>query len=139
MEYRLLPAIELVKQWKSPDICAKDEYIYNIRYNNETLGLIIEKYPEKIINFELRSSKTLDRFWSIEIHKGLKPFQYGYCLLNNNDCLLINKYSSCILHIKNDGKIQETCDYNPRPCNATLFGENTLAILTENSIQFHKL
>ena len=30
---------------------------------------------------------------------------------NNNDCLLINKYSSCILHIKNDGKIQETCDY----------------------------
>jgi hypothetical protein len=139
MEYRLLPSIELIKQWKSPDICAKDEYIDTIRYNNDQLGLLIQRYPEKILNLELRSAKTFDRIWSIQIDIGLKPYQYGYCLLNNNNCLLINKSSSCILHITNDGKIKETCDYNPRPVNATLFGQDTLAILTENNIQFHKI
>ncbi|CAF4208190.1 unnamed protein product [Rotaria sordida] len=34
MEYHLLPLIELIKQWKSPYTCTKDEYIDSIRYNN---------------------------------------------------------------------------------------------------------
>ncbi|CAF1115485.1 unnamed protein product [Rotaria sordida] len=113
MEYHLLPSIELIKQWKSPYTCTKDEYIDSIRYNNEKFSLIIQKFPEKILKIELRSIKTLDRLWSIQLDMDLKPYQYG--------------------------KIKETYHYNPRPYNATLFRDNILAILTESGINFHKL
>jgi hypothetical protein len=49
MEYHLLPSIKLVKQWKSPETCTKDEFISNIRYNNEKLRLIIQNFSEKIL------------------------------------------------------------------------------------------
>ncbi len=70
---------------------------------------------------------------------GLKSYQYGYCLLNDNDWLFLNKSSSYILHITKDGKMKGSYSYNSKPCNATLFGQNMLTILTENEINFHKL
>ncbi|CAF3019632.1 unnamed protein product [Rotaria sp. Silwood2] len=139
IEYRLLPSIEIIKQWKSPDTCTNDEYIDCIRYNNDRLGLVIQKFSENILKFELRSVKTLDRLWSVQVNIDLKPYQCGYCLFNDHDWLFINMSSSCILHITKDGKIKEKYDYNPKPYNATLFGDNKLAILTESGVNFHKL
>lgn len=137
LEYRLLPSMELIKQWKSPDTCRKDEYISCIRYNNEKLGLSIRKYSEKNLIFELRSVYAFDRLWSIQIDIGLDS--YRCCLFNNNDWLLTSTNSSYILHITKDGKMKRSYNYNTKPSNTTLFGRNILAILTENKINFHKL
>ncbi|CAF3561489.1 unnamed protein product [Rotaria sp. Silwood1] len=139
IEYRLLPSIEIIKQWKSPDTCIQDEYIDCIRYNNETLALVIQKFPEKLLKFELRSAKTLDRLWSVQVDIDSKPFQCGYCLFYDYYWLFINKNSSCILNITTDGKIKEKYDYSSKAYNATLFADKKLAILTESGINFHKL
>ena len=121
IEYRLLPSIELIKQWKFPNTCTKNEFISTIRYNNKKLGLIIQNSFKKILHIELRSLPTLDRLWSIPIDININPYQYGYCLLNNNDWLFINKNSSYILHITNNGKIKRSYIYNSKPSNAILF------------------
>lgn len=139
LEFRLLPSIELIQQWKSPDTCEQDEYITSIRYNNGRLGLLIEKNPEKNFKIESRCAKTLNRFWSIKLDMLSKPYECVFCTFNNYDWLCISKSSSGILHITKDGKIIDTCDYSPKPCNGTVFGENLLAILTEYGINFHKL
>lgn len=136
-EYRLLPSIKLIKQWKSPDICKKNESIICIRYDNEKFGLILRKYPEKTLTFELRSIYNFDRIWLIQLNPNSES--YRCCILNDHDWLFTNTNSSHILHITKDGKMKKSFNYNNKIFDASLFGQNLLAILTENTINFHKL
>jgi hypothetical protein len=62
IEYSLLPSIQLIKHWKSPDTCERDEVIHHMRYNNESLVLLISKKLDRTVRIELRDSKTLSRF-----------------------------------------------------------------------------
>ncbi|CAF3610626.1 unnamed protein product [Rotaria socialis] len=139
IEFCLLPTIELSRQWQSPDTCTKDEYINRIRYSHGTLGLVIQNLTENTLKIELRCSKTLDRFWSIPLSSGLKLKQYEYCVFNDCQWLFIDRISSSILHITNDEKIKQTCNYNSKLCNVALFGTDILAVLTDKCIHFHKL
>ena len=66
MKFRLLPSIELVREWKSPHTCAHNEIIHDIVYNNGTLSVIIKNKSEKSLRIELRSAETLDCIWSLQ-------------------------------------------------------------------------
>ena len=57
-EYSLLPSIEYVRAWTSPDTCAEEEFIYDICYNNDTLLLMIANGLHETIRMDLKSIKT---------------------------------------------------------------------------------
>ncbi|CAF5124357.1 unnamed protein product, partial [Rotaria sp. Silwood1] len=47
MEFKLLPTIELIGEWKHPLTCDKDETICDIVYNNGNLALMIMNLSEE--------------------------------------------------------------------------------------------
>jgi hypothetical protein len=139
MEFNLLPSIEFVKQWKSPDTCSKDEGIHDMIYNNEQLFLIIEDRAERTVRVELRSSITLDRLWSLLLDSAdNQRVQIRCCLFNNNEWIIAYHDLCRLLHITNDGQLKASCSYKPAPHFASTFGSNLLVIATSNSVNLHQ-
>jgi hypothetical protein len=140
IEYGLLPSIQLIKNWKSPDTCQKNEIISYVRCNNETLALIITEPLNKTIRMELKNSKTLDRLWSLPLNDAkMSKFIFNCCSFNDDEWFIINCGSEDLLHISKQGKLKATYKYQSKPLFANMFGSNILAISTENGLNFHKL
>jgi hypothetical protein len=140
MEFSLLPTIELVKQWQSPDTCTRDEVINGIVYNNGALAMMIKNPTEKTIHFEMRSAVTLDRIWSVRLNIAYSQnIRTRCCLLTHNQWLVVDRNTSKIFHISKDGKVKSSCAYNPPPFCATVFDQNMLAISTARGVNLHKL
>ncbi|CAF1569134.1 unnamed protein product [Rotaria sp. Silwood1] len=140
MEFSLLPTIELVKQWQSPDTCARDEVINGIVYNNGTLAVMIKNPSEKTIHIEMRSSVTLDRLWSLRLNIAFSQnIRTRCCLLSNDQWLVVDRNTSRIFHISKDGKVKSSSTYNPSPFCAILFNHDMLAISTARGVNIHKL
>jgi hypothetical protein len=140
MEFSLLPTIELVKQWQSPDTCARDEVINGIVYNNDTLAMMIKNPSEKTIHIEMRSSATLDRLWSVRVNIAYSQnIRTRCCLLSNDQWLVVDRNTSRILHISKDGKVKASSAYNPPPFCIALYNQDMLAISTARGVNLHKL
>jgi hypothetical protein len=140
MEFSLLPTIELVKQWQSPDTCTRDEVINGIVYNNGTLAMMIKNPTEKSIHIEMRSSATLDRLWSVRLNIAYSQnIRTRCCLLTHNQWLVVDRNTSRIFHISKDGKVKSSSAYNPPPFCATVFDQNILAISTARGVNLHRL
>jgi hypothetical protein len=126
MEFNLLPTIELVKQWQSPDTCTRDEVINGIVY--------------KTIHIEMRSSATLDRLWSVRLNIAYSQnIRTRCCLITHNEWLVVDRNTSRIFHISKDGKVKSSSSYNPPPFCATVFDQDMLAISTARGVNLHKL
>jgi len=139
MEYSLLPSMQLIKHWKSPVSCEKDEGINHMRYNNETLAVLITQQNVGLVHIELRTAKTLQRLWSLQLDtKNVENLVFYCCPINNDEWLVCDYLSNCLIHIKGDGKIKAMCDYNPVPLCPCMFGSDTLAIVNAFTINFHK-
>ena len=140
MEYSLLPTIELVKQWQSPDTCTRDEVINGIVYNNGTLVMMIKNPSAKTIHIEMRSAATLDRLWSVRLNI---PYSQNIrtrsCLLKHDEWLVVDRNTSRIFHISKDGKMKSSNAYNPSPFCGIVFGQDTLAISTVRGVNLHRL
>jgi hypothetical protein len=140
MEFSLLPTIELVKQWQSPDTCTRDEVINGIVYNNGTIVMMIKNPSEKTIHIEMRSSATLDRLWSVRLNIAYSQnIRTRCCLLFNDQWLVVDRNTSRIIHISKDGKVKSSSAYNPPPFCAVLFDQDMLAISTARGVNLHKL
>jgi hypothetical protein len=140
IEYSLSPSIQLIKHWKSPDTCQKNEIINHMRCNNETLALIITQPSNKTIRMELKNSKTLARLWSLPLNDGkISKFVFNCCSFNDNEWLVINCGTEHLLHVSKQGKLKSTYKYQSKPLFASMFGSNILAISTESELNFHKL
>jgi len=140
MEYSLLPTIELIKQWQSPDTCTRDEVINGIVYNNGTLAMMIKNPSEKTIYIEMRSSATLDRLWLIRLNIAYSQnIRTRCCLLANDQWLVVDRNTSRIFHISKDGKVKTSCAYNPPPFCAVLFDNDMLAISTARGVNLHRI
>ena len=140
MEFSLLPTIELVKQWQSPDTCTRDEVINGIVYNNGTLAMMIKNPTEKTIHIEMRSSATLDRLWSVRLNIAYSQnIRTRCCLITHNEWLVVDRNTSRIFHISKDGKVKSSSAYNPPPFCATVFEQDMLAISTARGVNLHKL
>ena len=140
MEFNLLPSIEFVTHWKSPETCSKDEGIHDMIYNREKLFLIIENHIKKNIRVELRSSVTLDRLWMLSLESANQQnVQIRCCLFHNQGWLLVHHDRNRLLHITKDGKLKTSCQYTPSPHFASTFGSNLLVIATSNSINLHRI
>ncbi len=140
MEFSLLPTIELVKQWQSPDTCTRDEVINSIVYNNGTIAMMIKNPSEKTIHIEMRSSATLDRLWSVRLNIAYSQnIRTRCCLLANDQWIVVDRNTSRIFHISKDGKVKTSSAYNPPPFCAVLFDQDMLAISTARGVNLHKL
>jgi hypothetical protein len=139
MEFNLLPSIEFVKHWKSPDTCSREEGIHDMIYNNEKLFLIIENRVKKTIHVELKSSITFDRLWFLPLDSAdNQNVQIRCCLLNDAEWIIAYHDLCRLLHITNDGKLKASCSYTPAPHFVSTFGSNQLIVATSNSVNLHQ-
>jgi hypothetical protein len=140
IEYSLLPAIQLIQHWKSPDTCEKNEIISHMRSNNETIALIITAPLNKIVRMEVKNSKTLARLWSLPLNgENIPKFIFSCCSVNDDEWLVIDCETSRLLHVSKQGKLQATCQYQSKPSFATMFSSKILAISTNNELNLHTL
>ena len=140
MEFSLVPTIELIKQWQSPDTCTREEVINGMVYNNGSLVMMIKNPTEKSIHIEMRSSTTLDRLWSVRLNLAFSQnIRTRCCLLPSDQWLVVDRNTSRIFHISNDGKMKASSAYNPSPFCAILFDQDILAISTARGVNMHKL
>ncbi|CAF2542449.1 unnamed protein product [Rotaria sp. Silwood2] len=138
-QFTLWPSIQLSKRWQSPQTCKQNETINDIIYNKEKLALLIYNRLTKNKMIELRISTTLDCLWSLDLDIDYDSRAIRCCLLSNDEWLIIDWNTSNLYHISNDGKLKSTCDYNPSPSCATMFGTNMLVMSTIDGVNLHKL
>ncbi|CAF2455618.1 unnamed protein product [Rotaria sp. Silwood2] len=140
MEFTLFPAIELIREWKYPLTCRKDENIDGMAYNNGNLALIVMNDSKKSLRIELRYGKTLDLIWRLQLDIMCShDILFRCCSLTCNEWLIIDYETGYLLQITNDGKIKKTIQYSPSPYRATLFDLNKLAISTGKYINLHTI
>ena len=140
MEFNLLPSIEFVKQWKSPEICSKDEGIHDIAYFNERLFLVIEDQVKRTVRVELRSPITFERCWFLRLTSAEnQKVQIRCCTLYNDQWLVAHHDTGYLLHVTADGKLEEACGYTPSPHFVCSFGTAGLVVVTANSVHLHEL
>ena len=111
-ELNLLSPIDLVQQWKSPLICQNYEGINDIKYNNETLALMIKDPKENKKRMELKSIKTFETIWLLELSVGSNIRLFTCCPINYNEWLIIDGTNSQIYHITKDGKFKTNIPYS---------------------------
>jgi hypothetical protein len=139
MEYNLFPTVEFVKEWKSPDTCREEEWINDMKYNRESIALLIKNPPKKTLFIELRISETLERLWSFQIDCiNLVTNAFNCCLVNDEEWLVTNHDSDSLVHITKDGKSKSSHAYKPSPWCAALVGSDMIAISNTNGVNFHK-
>jgi hypothetical protein len=131
---------EIIKDWKSPTTCAKDESIDDIVYNNDTLILTIINPALKSVRMELRSSKTLERLWLLLLDITWNQNKtFCSCSLSNNEYLMADYETQRLLHISKDGQIKATIAYSETPYRLCRFGSNILAISTDIGVNLYKM
>ncbi|CAF1003906.1 unnamed protein product [Rotaria sordida] len=140
MEFTLVPAIELIKEWKYPHTCTNDEFITDIVYNNGHLALIVMNKPEKSVLIDLRNAKTLSRIWTFQPDiRWVQNKIFRCCSLTCNEWLMVDYETGRLLQITKDGKIKKTIKYHPAPYRAILFGLNKLAASTMTDVRLHAI
>jgi hypothetical protein len=138
-EYSLLPSIQLIKLWKSPETYEEDEVINQMIYTNETLALLITSASNRIVHLEVRSSKTFDRLWSLPVNiEKITMKLFRFYLVNGGEWLVVDHENSRLVLITGDGEMKATSVYKPVPWSCVTFGPDVLAVVCDNSLKFHK-
>lgn len=140
-EFNLLSSFDLVKKWKPPHSCKPYEIILNTAYKNKTLALVISNSSTNRVNFELRSSATLDRLWLLELNitHGIGQPLIRCSSLKCDEWIVVDNNNAQLLHIRKDGQFAGILPCNSSPWNIAMFGYHILAIRTKNSVNFHKV
>ena len=140
MEFKLLPKIEFVKQWKSSEICSKEEAIHDIKIHNENLCLIVENQVRTNIRVDLRSTINFNRVWSLSLDKITnEKVQIRCCSLKNAEWMVVHHDSSSLFYIDRRGSLKKRFTYTPSPHFVSSFNDDALIIVTSNSINFHQI
>ncbi|CAF4005169.1 unnamed protein product [Rotaria sp. Silwood2] len=138
LEFTLLPAIQLIREWKYPVTCTKDQCIADTVYNDGYLALLVMSESTKSVRMELRNAKTLDPMWAIKLDTMcLQKVAFRCCAITFNEWLIVDYETERLVQITKDGKIKKTVQYDSTPCRAVLFDLNTLAVLTVDDARLH--
>jgi hypothetical protein len=108
IQFNLSLTIDLVKQWKSPKSCTKDECIDVMVYNHETLALVIRNIFERSVRVELKFSQTFDCIWSLRLD-AVKDLNKAFrcCSLMCGEWLVINPETQQLLQITKPGILKK--------------------------------
>jgi hypothetical protein len=140
VEIKLSPSIAIIKEWKSPTTCTKDERIHGTAHNSGTCAIIIRNYEEESMRIELRSCETLDRLWSFSLDIiANQKFMFRCCALFDDGWLVADYESKRLLQVTKDGELKTTTSYNTIPYCAKLFTSDMLAVFTPTKLNIHKI
>jgi hypothetical protein len=140
VELRLSPSVAIIREWKSPITCTKDEIINSMAYQSKTCAIVIKNNIEKSVRIELRFSETLVRIWSLPLNIIVcQIFVFSCCSLNCNEWLVTDYETKRLLHITKDGKLKTAIPYNEIPYRAALFASDMLAVSTKMGTNLHKI
>ena len=140
MEFNLLPSIEFVKQWKSSEICSKEEGIHDLSYHKEQILLVVENQAKRRVRIDVRSSVTFNRHWSLNLDSvANQNVQIRCCSLHNQEWIIAHHDLGRLLHISKEGELKNSCVYSPAPHFVCSFGSNGLVVITSHNVNLHKL
>jgi hypothetical protein len=137
-EYTLQPTIEFVKEWQLFAVNPTYEGILAFTYGNGKLALVISNIYIFQRRFDLRSSTTLERLWSIP----LEAIAHC-CSINNDQWIVMELLKPRLLHISSDGKILQ--EYKVKTSstdviwNAIQLNKETIVTFTMEHLNLHKL
>ncbi|UJR22967.1 hypothetical protein I4U23_025994 [Adineta vaga] len=139
VEFRLLPSIKIIKEWKYPVTCAQNEVISGIVYNDGKLALMIMNEAKKTLRIVLSDVKTLNFIWSRQLDIiCTQSIAFRCCALTCHEWLVSDFETRRLLHITEDGKVKKIIPYSAIPYRANLFG-NMLVVSRNDGVNLHKL
>ncbi|CAF3494284.1 unnamed protein product [Rotaria socialis] len=119
--------------------CSSDEYIEHMKCTNDCLALIILNDTKNERHLDIRSTLTFDQLWTISLNIHEQTNIVSCCSLNENGWLIVDVAETRLIHVTNQGYIKNTITYTPSPHYAVQFDNDTLAILTEQGINLHRI
>ncbi len=119
--------------------CANNEYIEHMKCSNDLLVLIILNDLTGERRFDMRSISTFNQLWTISLNIQEKINIVSCCSLNERGWLIVDLAQTRLIHVTNQGQIKQNITYEPSPQYAVQFGDDTLAILTEQGINLHQI
>ncbi|CAF4552925.1 unnamed protein product [Rotaria socialis] len=138
-EYTLMPSIVLLKEWKSPVTCAHNEWIEDLKFHNDFLGLVIGRCKNNAVCFELRSTVTLNCLWSIQLEEVCSMYATRCCPMLNHQWIVVAFRNPRIFHISSGGKLISADKKCRSPSNICQIGSNLLAIWDQKCIYLQNL
>ncbi|CAF1119362.1 unnamed protein product [Adineta ricciae] len=137
-KYSLLPSFRFTKNYSSIVYQQEDIFIQDLSSNDHIIGILSET-KQKTILFDIYSSTSFQRYWTItpDCFAGLHGSRC--CALTHNQWMIINPNNSQIIYVSAGGKIFKKEKYFASPIHAVQLNNNILVILTENDLNLHKL
>lgn len=137
-EYTFKPEFAFVKEHRSPVSCKKGEFIGHMSSNATVLALMIIQQNSEV-RLDLCSLNTIERQRSIEINSIYSTHPFRSCPMNDGQWILVNPNQSQLWYISKDGDVLSKEDYAGTPLHAACMGANTLAVLTAERMNIHRL
>jgi hypothetical protein len=119
--------------------CSNNEYIEHMKCSKDLVVLIILNNLTGERRFDMRSILTFNQIWTISLNIQEKMNIISCCSLNEKGWLIVDLAQSRLIHVTNQGQIKQIITYKPSPQYAVQFGDDTLAILTEQGINLHRI
>jgi hypothetical protein len=137
-KYSLSPSIQLIKEYRPPISCKEDERIQDLSSNKNALAIVITN-NRKEVRFDLCSSRTLERYWSLECDTMVVCSASRCCSLRLDEWMVMNPDNLELLHISKEGKLLKKDQLTYSPIHAVQLDNDDLIIITENNIYQYKL
>lgn len=138
-EFSLSDSFKLIDQWKPPLTGDNDDGINDIKYNDERLALLINNRVKNEKRMELKSTKTFDTIWLLQLSVGTNIRLFTCCPVNYNEWLVIDGTNLHIYHISKDGKFKNNIARVSVPYRANLLGSSILALANENNLNLYRI
>ena len=131
--------VDLVKEWKSPLTCEVNQGINDIKYNNQTIAILIKDPKEHQRRLDLKSVENFHTLWSYSLNLSTSIRLFTCCPINSNEWLIIDGASQEMFQITKDGKLKNSGNYPHVPYRANLFHSTALAISTECDLRLYRI
>jgi hypothetical protein len=135
VEFNLLPSIHFNKRYQTSIICSESEVINDMKSNQIYLGLIIDNGFSNESRLEIRSIKSFECIWSIDLGKG---WGYRCSFLEHDHWIVSDSYNYRLIHITNNGTIEKIDNYSTKPMNVVHWGEDQTVIRTIEGLNIHQ-
>lgn len=137
-QYTLQPTIEFIKEWQLFPTYPKYEGILTFTCANGKIALIISNVHSFQRCFDIRSSITLERLWSIRLDAVAHC-----CSINNNEWIIMELLEPRLLHLSSDGEILQ--EYKVKTSsmdviwNAIQLDSDTIITFTMKNLNLHRI
>ena len=135
IEYNLFPSIHFNKRYQSTTICKETEIINDMKTNEISLALIIDNGFLNQTRLELRSIKSFEYLWSIDLGRG---WGYRCSPLNHTHWIVTDSYNQRLIHINDHGTIDKIINTPMKPFNVVHWGQHQFLIRNVDGINIHQ-